>query len=178
MSAGSATSRPGAHWADLAREAAARANGGRAAGAQEGWLHAQRLIVFRVDEALYALPVERVREIVRVRPITPVPRLPAAVIGVISLRGQVLQVIDLRLRLGLPGVAGARRARIVVAHDGDGRVAGILVDAVEEVVTAGEETFCDAPGGAAGVVAGLFRREGRFVSIVDLDRVMDLDAVA
>jgi purine-binding chemotaxis protein CheW len=178
MSAGSAAARPGAHWADLAREAVARASGGAASGAPEQRVHAQRLLVFRVDEVLYALPVERVREIVRVRPITPVPRLPTPLVGVISLRGQVLQVIDLRRRLGLPGGGGARHARIVVAHDGDGRVAGILVDAVDEVVTAAEEAFCDQPGGMAGIVAGLFRREGRFVSIVDLDRVMDLDAVA
>jgi purine-binding chemotaxis protein CheW len=178
MSAGSAASRSGAHWADVAREAVARASGGRAVGAPQGWVHAQRLLVFRIDEALYALAVERVREIVRLRPITPVPRLPAAVVGVISLRGQILQVIDLRRRLGLPGAQGARRARIVVAHDGDGRVAGILVDAVDQVVAVGEEAFCDAPGAALGVVEGLFRREGRFVSIVDLDRVMDLDAGA
>jgi purine-binding chemotaxis protein CheW len=178
MSAGPAATRPGAQWAHVAREALARASGGRPEGEPEACVHAQRLIVFRIDEALYALAVERVREIVRLRPITPVPRLPAAVVGVISLRGQILQVIDLRRRLGLPGAPGTRRARIVVAHDGDGRVAGILVDAVDEVVTVGEEAFCDAPGAAVGVVEKLFRREGRFVSIVDLDRVMDLDAGA
>ena len=171
MSAGPAVGR--VHWAELAREARARAHG--ASGAETPRLHAQRLVVFRVDGAPYALAVERVREIVRLRPITPVPRLPQAVVGVISLRGQVLQVIDLRCRLGLPSAA-APRGRIIVAHDGDGRVAGILVDAVEEVAAVAEDAFCAAPGGTPGVVEGLFRRAGRFVSIVDLDRVMDVDA--
>ena len=174
MSAG----RAGARWTDLAREAVARAGGAPAAAAREARVPAQRLVVFRIDGAPYALAVERVREIVRLRPITPVPRLPEAVIGVISLRGQVLQVIDLRRRLGLAaaGAAGAPRGRIVVAHDGDGRVAGLLVDAVEEVAAVAEDAFCEAPGGPPGLVEALFRRAGRFVSIVDLDRVMDVDA--
>jgi purine-binding chemotaxis protein CheW len=174
---------------------------GSPGGAGPGPVHAQRLVVFRLDGAPYALPVERVREILRLRPITPIPRLPAAVRGVISLRGQVIQVIDLRARLALPpgeqgrasearsepqaseGLQGwearsevDRRARIVVAHDGDGRVAGILVDAVEEVATVGEEAFRGAPGGQSWAVEGLCRLRGRFVSVVDLDRVMALDA--
>jgi chemotaxis signal transduction protein len=286
---------PGRHaegtWVELARDAARRGEAreapalpasyslaGSPGGAGAGAVHAQRLVVFRLDGALYALPVERVREIVRLRPITPVPRVPAAVRGVISLRGQVIQVIDLRARLALPPAeqgreaaaqraagersagprqagreaaaqraAGERsvcrpaprqpaarqagrasearseakpseggppqrpearsepqasedpapgprealrkvdrRARIVVAHDGDGRVAGVLVDGVEEVVTVAEEAFCDVPGGApagnppagAWAVEGLCRLRGRFVSVVDLDWVMALDAGA
>jgi purine-binding chemotaxis protein CheW len=168
--------RSAARWTDLAREAVARAGRAPAADAREARVHAQRLVVFRIDGAPYAIAVERVREIVRPRPITPVPRLPEAVVGVISLRGQVLQVVDLRRRLGLAAAAGAPRGRIVVAHDGDGRVAGLLVDAVEEVAAVAEDAFCAVPGGAPGVVERLFRRAGRFVSVVDLDRVMDVDA--
>jgi len=168
VSAGAAGAR--AAWADLAREAA-RARGPSG----DARVRAQRLVVFRIDGAPYALAVERVREIVRLRPVTPVPRLPEAVVGVFSLRGQVLQLVDLRRRMGLPAAA-APRARIVVAHDADGRVAGLLVDAVEEVAAVAEGEFCAAPTGAPGLVAGLFRRGGRFVSIVDLDRVMDVDA--
>jgi len=172
-----AAARPGARWTDLAREAVARAGRAAPPDTPEARVHAQRLVVFRIDGAPYALAVERVREIVRLRPITPVPRLPESVLGVISLRGQVLQVIDLRRRLGLAAAAaGAPRGRIVVAHDGDGRVAGLLVDAVEEVAAVAEDAFCAAPGGAPGVVEGLVRRAGRFVSVVDLDRVMDVDA--
>jgi purine-binding chemotaxis protein CheW len=159
-------------WVELARHAS-RARGDAAAP-----VHAQRLLVFVLDGVRYALPVERVREIVRRRPITPVPRLAPEVLGVISLRGRVIQVIDLRRRLGLaPGAVG-RRSRIVVAHDGEGRVAGLLVDGVLEVVTAPEEALGDAPGGSAGVVESLCRIGAGFVSVVDLDRAMDLDAGA
>lgn len=154
-------------WLELARDAA------RPGGRDEHAVHAQRLLVFLLDGAPYALPIERVREIVRRRPITPVPRLPAEVPGVISLRGSVIEVIDLRRRLGLPAGQADRRSRIVVAHDGEGRVAGLLVDAVLAVVAAGEVTPRD---GSAGAVEGLCRSGGRFVSLVDLDRVMDFDA--
>jgi purine-binding chemotaxis protein CheW len=154
-------------WVELAREAA------RPAGREERPLHAQRLLVFQLDGSPYALAIERVREIVRRRPITPVPRLPQEVLGVISLRGRVIEVIDLRRRLGLPVADGDPPSRIVIAHDGEGRVAGLLVDAVEAVVAAGEPAPCEGP---AGAVEALCRIGGRFVSIVDLDRIMDFDA--
>jgi purine-binding chemotaxis protein CheW len=159
-------------WVDLAREAA------RGHGEAAGPVHAQRLLVFTLDGAPYALPVERVREIVRRRPITPVPRLPPEVLGVISLRGRVIQVIDLRRRLALPAGAVGRRSRIVVAHDGEGRVAGFLVDGVLAVVTAADEALHDPPPGSGGAVEGLCRVGERFVSVVDLDRAMDVDAGA
>lgn len=159
-------------WLEVARRAA------REPVAAEPAPQGQRLLVFALDGAPYALPVERVREIVRQRPITPVPRVPAEVLGVISLRGQVIQVIDPRPRLLLPAAAPGAASRIVVAHDGEGRVAGILVDSVEEVVTVAEDGLRDARGGPSGAVEGLYRHRGRFVSIVDLDRVMDVDARA
>jgi purine-binding chemotaxis protein CheW len=159
-------------WVEVAREAA------RVRGETSRAVHAQRLLVFVLDGAPYALPVERVREIVRKRPITPVPRIAPEVLGVISLRGRVIQVIDLRRRLGLAPAAAAPRSRIVVAHDGEGRVAGFVVDRVLEVVAAPEEALLDAPSGATGAVEGLCRIGGRFVSVVDLDRAMDLDAGA
>jgi purine-binding chemotaxis protein CheW len=159
-------------WLEMARQAA------RGRLTREEAPNAQRLLVFALDGAPYALPVERVREIVRQRPITPVPRLPAEVLGVISLRGQIMQVIDPRRRLALPAANPGVRSRIVVAHDGEGRVAGILVDAVEEVVTVVEEGVCEARAGQGSAVEGIYRHQGRFVSIVDLDRVMDVDAGA
>jgi purine-binding chemotaxis protein CheW len=159
-------------WLEVARGAA------RGRPASELAPNGQRLLVFALDGAPYALPVERIREIVRQRPITPLPRLPAEVLGVISLRGQIIQVIDPRPRLALPAASPGARSRIVVAHDGEGRVAGILVDSVEEVVTVSEDGMRDARGGQGSAVEALYRHQGRFVSIVDLDRVMDVDAGA
>ncbi len=159
-----------ASWLDLARRA------GRRGHASDAAPHRQRLLVFALDGAPYAVSVERVREIVRQRPVTPMPRLPAEVLGVISLRGQVIQVVDPRRRLGLAPAMPGVRSRIVVAHDGEGRVMGLLVDAVEEVVAVAEEERRASSGGPGSAIEGLYRHAGRFVSIIDLDRLMEVEA--
>lgn len=171
MSAGGAGGSPGAtSWERLAREAALRRGGGDTE-AQ----HLREFLVFRLADTPYGVPVERVREIVRLRAITPMPRVPAALVGVISLRGEVVEVVDLRRRLGLERVAPTRSTRIVVVHAEDGRTSGLLVDSVSSVLRTAEHAIRhDAPGDP-GRVAALCLRDGDFVSIVDLERVLDLD---
>lgn len=154
-------------WEALAREAAVR----EAASTE----YLQQLLTFELAGAGYGLSVERVREIVRIRPITPVPRVPEHVRGVISLRGEIVQVVDLRRRLGLEPVEATRATRIVVVHGGDGRVAGLLVDAVREVISVSDESLRQASG-EVDVVKALCVRGEQFVSLVDLDRVLAVDA--
>ena len=134
-----------------------------------------QLLTFQLDGAPYALPVERVREIVRIRPITPVPRVSSDVRGVISLRGEIVQVVDLRRRLGLDPAEPIRTSRIVVVHGGDGQVAGLLVDAVREVLSISEEAVRSGTG-ESGAIEALCVRGDEFVSLVDLDRVLAVDA--
>lgn len=157
-----------ASWDDLARGAAAP---GDAADARER----VQLLVFEVGGAPYAVPVESVREIVRIRPITPIPRVVDAVRGVISLRGEIIQVVDLRRRLGLAPVEPSRKSRIVVAHLDDGRVAGLLVDAVSEVLRVPADAVGPPAGGETMAVEALCARGEAFVSLIALDRVLDLD---
>ena len=93
-----------ASWADLAAQASRQ-------GEESAPEELRQLLAFEVAGAPYALPVECVREIVRLRSITPVPRTPAEVRGVISLRGEIVQVVDLRRRLGVAErSSGAARA--------------------------------------------------------------------
>ena len=155
-------------WDVLARQAAQR----RDLGSEP--VELLQLLTFELEGAPYALPVECVREIVRIRPITPVPRMPEDVRGVISLRGEIVQVLDLRRRLGLERVEAGRRSRVIVVHGGDGRVAGLLVDAVTEVLSVENDALCPASG-EAGSVETLCVRNGEFVSLVDLDRVLAVD---
>jgi purine-binding chemotaxis protein CheW len=152
-------------WDRLARAAAA---------AREGADEAERadLLEVEVGGAPYALPIQRVREIVRLRPITPMPRVPALVLGVISLRGEVVQVVELRQRLGCDSVPPAASARIVVMHGDEGPVVGLLVDAVTEVLRIPQDELTDAPGDAADCVRAICRRGTRFVSVLDPDLVV------
>ena len=152
-------------WDRLARAAAT---------ARETQTDAPRteLLEVHVGGAAYALPVERIREIVRLRPITPMPRVPALVLGVISLRGEVVQVLELGQRLGDAPAPASPRARIVVLHGEDAPVVGLRVDAVTEVLRVPEESLLDPPGDAADCVRAICRRGTRFVSVLDPDGVI------
>jgi purine-binding chemotaxis protein CheW len=94
----------------------------------------EQVVVFRLDKEEYGVPIASVQEIVRVPDeLTKVPKAPAFVEGVINLRGSVLPVIDLRLRLGLPTVERSDRQRIMVFLISDIRT-GFIVDSVAEVL--------------------------------------------
>ena len=158
-------------WEALARRAARARDEGEAPAA------IRELLSFRLDDAPYAIPVERVREIVRHRRITQVPRTPPWVLGVVALRGEVVQVVDLRMRIGLRTSEVTRRTRIIVLHGDEDRVTGVLVDAVDQVLRVEEAAFRAATAGSdAAAVSELCLRDGVFVSVLDVDRVLDLRA--
>lgn len=157
-------------WDELARGAADAAAG------QDGEARArEQLLTFTLDGAPYAIPVDRVREIVRLRPITSVPRVPSDVLGVISLRGEIVQVIDLRRRLGLRAGSPLARARIVIVREDEGGAAGLLVDGVDDVFAL-EPDSVQPPTAEAVAVSALCLRGDAFVSLVDLEKVWDLHA--
>jgi purine-binding chemotaxis protein CheW len=131
-------------WDVLARAAARRA-----AEHQEVLLE---FLAFRLDGDPYAIPVERVREIVRLRPVTTVPRVPPEVRGVISLRGEIVQVL----------------------HGAGSEVSGILVDAVTDVLRVPDDAVQPAPSGESEFVSALCECAGSFVSVMNLERVLDL----
>jgi purine-binding chemotaxis protein CheW len=165
---GAASANGERRWDVLAREAAQRRDFGSEP------VELLQLLSFELEGAPYALPVECVREIVRIRPITPVPRVSEDVRGVISLRGEIVQVVDLRRRLGLERVEPNSRSRVIVVHGGDGRVAGLLVDAVTEVLSVADDQLRPASG-EAGSVETLCVRDEEFIFLVDLDRVLAVD---
>jgi purine-binding chemotaxis protein CheW len=94
----------------------------------------EQVVVFRLDKEEFGVPINSVQEIVRVPDeLIHVPKAPQFVEGVINLRGSVLPVIDLRLRLGLPRVERSDRQRIMVFLIADVRT-GFIVDQVAEVL--------------------------------------------
>jgi purine-binding chemotaxis protein CheW len=158
------------NWDALARRASERSGDDDAGGLL------RELLAFRLDETSYAIPVERVREIVRLRAVTSVPHMPSWVIGVVGLRGEVVQVVDLRMRLGIATRDATRSTRVIVLHGDDERVTGILVDAVDQVLRISEEAIRPAAGAETSAVIELCERDGEFVSVVDVDRVLELRA--
>jgi purine-binding chemotaxis protein CheW len=153
-------------WMGLAREAS------RAFVAGAPVEERRELVIVQIAAGDYAIAVERIREIVRLAKITRVPRTPDWLVGVVALRGEILEVIDLRRRLGLPAIEATRASRIVVIHGDDDGVAGLLVDSVKGVLRAPERDVLPAQGNDFRSVVELVRSGTGFVSILDLDRVM------
>jgi len=91
------------------------------------------LCTFRVGGEDYAIDIMRVREIINLLPVTPVPRAPSFIEGVIRLRSEVIPVVDVRKRFGLAPGAPTRKTKLIVARVGGRRLA-LIVDEVTEVV--------------------------------------------
>lgn len=107
------------------------------------------LFTFRIGGEDYALDIRRVREIVHPQPITPVPRTPVFVEGVIRLRGDVLPVISVRKRFGLPVPPPGARSKFLVVQVAGRRVA-LVVDQVSEVLRVHRSEIRPAPSIPAG----------------------------
>jgi purine-binding chemotaxis protein CheW len=120
-------------------------------------------LAFILAGDVYAAPVALVREILKPPPLTTVPRAPSAVMGIISVRGQLVTVVDLRLRLRLSTSSFSRRARILLANAGGGEKLGLYVDEVLQVYRLSEaeiEPAMALGGDVAGYIAGIARPAG------------------
>lgn len=137
-----------------------------------------RYLTFYLAEEEYGLEILKVREIIGVLPITRVPRTPPAVLGVINLRGKVIPVLDLRLRLGMETATSAEAERpcIIVVH-ARGVELGVLVDEVSEVVNVAQDDIEDAPQFGLELdtefLLGIAKSEGRVKLLLDIDRVLN-----
>ncbi len=132
----------------------------------------EEYLTFLLGGEEYALAIERVREVMKPPPITEVPRAPPHVLGVVTVRGEVVAVFDPRRRLGLPGTAPAEgRGRIVIVDAGEGPC-GLLVDAVASVVRLRPGSIEPCPQGVGGAssecLAGIGREGDRLFTVLDL----------
>jgi purine-binding chemotaxis protein CheW len=135
-------------------------------------------VTCRVDRELFGLPVTQVQEILRVSALTRVPHAPFPVRGVTNLRGYVLPVVDLRLRLGLPAVDPGPQARVMVVQT-RGRLIGLLVDAVEQVTPvdrlAVEPPPEDVMTEQSYYLIGVYHTaDGGLVILLDADKVLQV----
>ena len=139
------------------------------------------LIAFQLDREEYGVPVSSVREVSRVGEITRVPQAPEHIRGVMNLRGRILPVLELRTRLGHPPlVAPGPKARVVVAEV-HGRVLGLLVDAVAQVLKIPSDRVVPPPDDARSIEAdyltGVARLDSRLIILLDLERMLQAGPV-
>lgn len=138
-------------------------------------------VLFRLRAEEYGLPVSAVESIIRYERPTPVPRAPADVHGVINLRGEVVPVIDLGLRLLGGPFEPAPASRVIIARGAEGPL-GLAVDAVTEVVGIGEEEIRETPSAAADPATieafhGVVTRDENLIILLDPDKVLPRTAL-
>jgi purine-binding chemotaxis protein CheW len=132
-----------------------------------------------LDQEHYGIAVLKVREIIRMQKITPVPQMPHFVKGVINLRGRVIPVIDLRSKFDLKAEFSARTCIVVVQvkmASGDTVNTGLIVDSVEEVANLTNEEIEPAPEFGARVdtsyILGMAKVKEVVSMLLDIDRVV------
>ncbi|RME33823.1 MAG: chemotaxis protein CheW [Deltaproteobacteria bacterium] len=140
----------------------------------------RRWLSFFIGREQYAVDIEQVKEIIKPREVTEVPRTPDFLPGIISLRGIIVPVIDLARRLRLGETQQSDRTRIIVCELGD-RIAGLLVDTIAQVVDVSEHQVEPPPAVLTGLdrdmVEGVGRIQGRMVVLLNVEQVLDLEHV-
>ncbi|MBB6282182.1 chemotaxis protein CheW [Geobacillus subterraneus] len=135
-----------------------------------------KVIAFRLKEEEYALPVQHVRSIEKMQPITRVPGTARYVKGVINLRGVVTPIIDLRERFGFAPEPYGEQTRMIIVTLGDVEV-GLIVDAANDVLDipgASIEPPPEAIGAVeAAYIYGVAKMERRLLILLDLAKVLD-----
>jgi len=131
------------------------------------------LVGFVVGDVVYAVAIRCVKEIVNPVPLTELPHAPAIVAGVMDHRGEVVPVVDLRVRFGLPPSADGRRAKWILVEV-EGRRIGLAVDRVTGVFGMGGSELKAAPSLGEGdeerAIIGVTQHEGRLTFVLDVSR--------
>ena len=138
----------------------------------------RQLISFTVGEEEYGLELLNVREVIRMRQVTWLPKAPPCVKGIINLRGEIIPIIDLRERFGLTKRDSTATTRVIVV-DVQGRPVGMVVDSASQVVRVPLDQF-DEPPPVMGEVASHFitsvgKLDERLVILLDVEKMLSAD---
>jgi purine-binding chemotaxis protein CheW len=140
--------------------------------------HYQHFLCFKVSDEIYGVDIMDIKELIKPREVTEVPRSPSFVSGIISLRGVIVPIIDLRDRLGLARERVTGRERVIVVRHGDS-FSGLLVDEIIQVVRISKADIEAAPPVLEGIdrdfVTGIGRADGRMIIVLNLSNIVDID---
>jgi len=134
-----------------------------------------QLVSFKLDNEEYGIEVLKVREIIRMIPITHMPNTPHYVEGIINLRGKIIPIVSLRKQFGLMERENCTQTRIVVM-DISGELMGFVVDSVSEVIRISGSEIQPPPNVVSGgidqeCITGVINQSERLLVLLDLDRM-------
>lgn len=132
------------------------------------------VITFLLDKEEYAVDIHQVKEVIKIRELTEVPKAPKDIMGVISLRGIVIPILNLRGRLGMP-VKNDGGERIIIVRDGAGLL-GLLVDTVRHVIRITEKSIEPPPAVNTidgNLLSGIGRYKGGMFILLDIQKILE-----
>ena len=140
-----------------------------------------KYLTFILEGEEYGIGILKVKEIIGLMPITPVPQTPHFVKGVINLRGKVIPVVDLRLKFGMQSAGYSERTCIIVVETlteaGSGMI-GSVVDSVSEVIQVKSEDIEEPPSFGSRLktdyILGMAKMDGKVKILLDIDKVLVL----
>lgn len=132
-------------------------------------------IKIKMGEEMYGIDIKHIDNIVRMQHITRVPKVPAYIKGVINLRGEVIPVFSLRLKMNMPEVEETKKFRIIIIKL-DGSYVGLIVDEVREVVTLQndlvEKVYRDPSEPTQNFLLGVGKDGDNLISLLDVNEVV------
>ena len=143
-----------------------------------------KYLTFSLANEEYGIGILKIKEIIGMLPVTTVPRTPDFVKGVINLRGNVIPVVDLRLRFGIEAIDYTDRTCIIVVEiqaESGTIMMGIVVDSVSEVLNIKGEDIEDTPAFGTRLdtdfILGMAKMGGSVKILLDIDRVLNQEEV-
>ncbi len=148
-------------------------------------VNSNQFLTFRIGQEYFGLELEQTREILEYTGVTEVPLMPNFLSGVINLRGEMVPVIDLAVRLGRKAIEVQRRTCIIVVEvhaQGQDHVLGLLADGVSEVVEISPAEIEKAPSFGANIraefIQGIAKRDNNFVVLLDAANALSVNELA
>ena len=146
----------------------------------ETLLEPKQYVTFQLADELFGVEVSRAREILSLTPVTKVPQTPDYLLGVINLRGQVVPVVDMRLKLGLSAGEETEDTCIIVIEvqvDGEAIVVGALADAVREVLEVRKDQIEPPPRLGSRLntdfINGMGKVDEQFMILLNIDQIFN-----
>ncbi len=146
---------------------------------------ATQYLTFHLDDEVFALDISKVREVLEYSTVTKVPQTPEFMLGVINLRGNVVPVIDMRLKFGMSGAEKTVNTCVIIVEinvDGESAVLGAMADSVQEVFELEPGQIEPPPKIGTRLstefISGMGKRDDEFIIILDIDRVFSSDDLA
>lgn len=140
-------------------------------------MSSKRFLCFNLEKEEFAIPLIAVREVIGVPEVTPIPQSPSYFLGIMNLRGQVLSVMDLRLKLGIKSVMSEETA-VIILDLGDYHL-GVMVDQVNSVVELNESEISEKPpldsSKISESITGVFRRSDKLILMLDVYKTLSLE---